>query len=485
MKSTRALAVTAVLALAALSVASPSKAGADKNKIWQDPPATVAKPVVDVPSLAPLGQALKPTVVSIWVTQKIDPESMDPMFKFFKDFFGPLPKDFENKGEGSGVIINPSGYILTNNHVVEDATDIRVTLPTGEEYDASVVGVDPATDIALIKISAKGLKVAPLGDSDALAVGDWVLAIGNPFGLEATMTAGIVSAKGRNHIGPVEDHKYQDFIQTDAPINPGSSGGPLFDLAGNVVGINTAINAAGQGIGFAIPINMIKPLIPQLVKHGKVMRSWLGVSIQKVTPPLSKAFGLPAGPAGALVAEVVDGSPADAAGIELGDIILTFDGQKIEGIDDLSWLASTAGKGKKVKVAVWRSKKKKTLEVVMGDLPGDEHKDATKTNKVKKKPTKKGDLGFSLQPIDPPTASQLGIKPSAGKYPGLIVSTLQPGSPLASIGIERGDVILEVNGKPAYKSSQVTKPITKAKKGQVVVLYVLGQNRTGFVAYAP
>jgi serine protease Do len=297
-----------------------------------------------------------------------------------------------------------------------------------------------------------------------------------------------VSAKGRRHLGPVKEHKYQNFIQTDAPINPGSSGGPLFDLAGNVVGINTAINAAGQGIGFAIPIGMVKPLIPQLVKNGKVSRSWLGVSIQKVPAPLAKAFGLPKDKKGALVAEVVPGSPAQKAGIELGDIIMEFHGEKITGIDSLSWLASMAGKGKKVKIIVWRKGKPKTLEATMENLPeGGGGSPAAKPGGKKKTKSGKGkaDLGINLQSMDAHTAGQLGIAALGGKYPGMIVTSIKASSPLASAGIQRGDVILLVAGKHVFKSAHVTGPLTKAKKGDVVVLYVIGQNQKGFVTYTP
>ncbi len=474
----------AAIAVAALLLASPGPgfAGKKDGKIWKEPAQGGSQPQVAVPSFAPLGQALKPTVVSIWVTQTLDPENLDPMFKFFKEFFGSLPEDFENKGEGSGVLINPSGYILTNNHVVQNASDIRVTLATGEEYEASVVGLDPATDVALIKIPAGGLAAAPLGDSESLSVGDWVLAIGNPFGLEATMTAGIVSATGRRHIGPVEEHKYQDFIQTDAPINPGSSGGPLFDLSGNVVGINTAINAAGQGIGFAIPINMVKALIPQLVEHGSVKRSWLGVSIQSVTAPLAKAFEL-SGTDGALVSDVVSGSPADKAGVEIGDIILSFDGETVDGVDKLSWLASTAGEGTKAKIVVWRNKKKKTLQAELEALPGDAGPGPAK--KKKKKSGTAADPGISLQGMDKDTAGKLSILPVGGKYPGLIVTSIAAGSPLSAAGIERGDVILRVDGKLVFKASHLLGPVKKAKKGDVVVLYVVGPGQSAFVAYAP
>jgi serine protease Do len=248
------------------------------------------------------------------------------------------------------------------------------------------------------------------------------------------------------------------------------------------VGINTAINAAGQGIGFAIPINMVKALIPQLVEHGCVKRSWLGVSIQMVTAPLAKAFGLK-GDGGALVSEVVDGSPADKAGIKIGDVILSFGGKPIDGVEKLSWLASTAGEGTKADVVVWRKKKKKTVQAVLEAVPGDAG--ATPSKKKKKKGGKKGGPGISLQSMDKDTAVKLSIKPVGDKFPGLIVTAITPGSPLATAGIQRGDVILRVDGKLVFKASHVLGPVKKTKKGGVVVLYVMGPGQGGFVAYAP
>jgi serine protease Do len=252
-----------------------------------------------------------------------------------------------------------------------------------------------------------------------------------------------------------------------------------------VVGINTAINAAGQGIGFAIPINMVKPILPQLVEKGEVSRSWLGVSIQKVTGPLAQAFGLPDGPAGALVTEVVAGSPADGGGIAVGDVILAFGGEKIDGIDDLSWLASTAGESEKVEVGLWRKGKKKTVKVTLAPLPDNGDGKKSPPKKKKKAEKKTGDLGLGFQDMDPTTAARLGIKVIGGKYPGLIVTSIQPESPLYALGIERGDVILKVGGKFVFKPAHVLDPVRKAKKGDVVVLYVKGPELSSFVTYTP
>lgn len=439
---------------------------------------------VGLPSLAPLGATLMPAVVSILVSQEVDPKMLDPMLEFFQDFFGgDAPEKFENTGVGSGVIVNADGYIVTNHHVVQDATSIIVSLHDGEEYEAEVVGTDPDTDVALIKIEVDGLPTVPLGDSDELEVGDWVIAVGTPFGLSATMTAGIVSAKGRHQVGPYKDHKYQDFIQTDAPINPGSSGGPLFDLGGNVVGINTAINAAGQGIGFAIPINMVKPIIPQLYEHGTVLRSWLGVNIQMMTAPLAQAFGLPGQPRGALVSDVLDGSPAHQAGIRVGDIILEFDGESIESVDELSWLAATKGQGAKVKVKIFRKGKKKTLKVNLASMPGSPQPSAPKKIKIKKKQPK--DLQVTFSEVDAPTAQKLEIQQVDGTYPGAVVTWIQPGSPLHQVGLDKGDVILTVNHKQVFAPQEVKKVLASAKNGEVVLLYVSTGKQKGFLTYSP
>jgi len=284
-----------------------------------------------------------------------------PFGDFFAPFFGgrnsiPAP---EQRGVGSGFIMSRDGYIVTNNHVVEDATQIKVKLANGKEYNAKVVGRDPKTDLALVKIDgASDLHALPMGNSDDLKVGSWVLAVGSPFGLEQTVTAGIVSAKGR----VIGSGPYDNFIQTDASINPGNSGGPLINIKGEVVGINTAILAQGKGIGFAIPINMAKDIAPQLQEKGHVTRGWLGVSIQEMTPELAKSFGLTDNK-GVLVAQVMPGSPAQKAGIEQGDVITQFDGKTVAESKDLPQMVASTPVGKSVSVKLMRDGKALDREV--------------------------------------------------------------------------------------------------------------------------
>lgn len=273
-------------------------------------------------------------------------------------------------GAGSGFIIRGDGYILSNNHVVENAKSIKVHLQDGRVFEAELIGQDPATDLSLLRIDPgrEKLPAVPLGDSDRLAIGEWVVAIGNPMGLSHTVTAGIVSAKGRREVRPDDRLRYADFIQTDASINPGNSGGPLFNLRGEVIGINTAINARAQGIGFAVPINMVKTVLPALRKGGAVERSWLGVQIREVTPELASSNGLDR-PRGALVAAVVREGPAEKAGLRAGDLIVRFGGTDIKRHDDLPWLASNAGIGESVAVDVVRNGDPVMMKIVLGRLP--------------------------------------------------------------------------------------------------------------------
>lgn len=324
-------------------------------------------------SLADLAARLKPAVVNISTTQivRFTPQPFgipfpegSPMEEYFRRFFGPMPeRELKRQSLGSGFIISPDGFILTNNHVVGRATEIKVILEDKREFQARLIGRDPKTDLALIKIEAEGpLPAATLGDSDSLRVGDWVVAIGNPFGLGHTVTAGIVSAKGRIiGAGP-----YDDFIQTDASINPGNSGGPLFNLKGEVVGVNTAIVASGQGIGFAIPIKIAKELLPSL-KRGEVTRGYLGVYLADLTPEQAKSVGLKEG-RGVLVVRVVRGGPAERANLQPGDIVVRFDGKEVPGTRDLSWLVATTPPGKEVEVEVIRRGKPLTLRVIIGRL---------------------------------------------------------------------------------------------------------------------
>ncbi len=431
------------VALAALLVGSVLGAGLGGG--WLQPLAARAASGAPA-SFADLADKLAPSVVNIRVT-KVErvsgPGFMGPEGEFgpggpfgdlFQRFFREMPqapREFRQQGAGSGFIISKDGLIVTNNHVVEGAKEVTVTLASKEEYPAKLIGRDPKTDVALVKIVPKGtLPVAALGDSDRLRVGDWVVAVGNPFGLNNTVTAGIVSAKGRViGAGP-----YDDFIQTDASINPGNSGGPLFNMQGEVVGINTAIIPNGQGIGFAVPVNLAKGLLPQLEAKGEVVRGYLGVNIQALTPELAKSLNLK-DKKGALVADVTKGSPAEAAGIKRGDVIVGFDGREIAEMHSLPPLVAATPIGKEVPVTILRTGAEQTLRVTVGRMPGERGEMPGPTE-----PTQ-GKWGLALRDLDARTAGRLGLTPGGG----VLVVAVQPGSPADRAGIRTGDVILEVN----------------------------------------
>ena len=391
--------------------------------------------------------------------------SDDPLRDFFERFFGDqMPKDYKQRGLGTGFIIDKEGFILTANHVVEQAEEILVTLTNKRELSARIIGRDPKTDLALIKIEAPNdITPLPLGDSAALEIGDWVVAIGNPFGLGNTVTAGIVSAKYRQiGAGP-----YDNFIQTDASINPGNSGGPLLNTAGEVVGINSAIfsQAGGNiGIGFAIPINMAKDLLPQL-KAGKVVRGWLGVVIQSITAELKDKLGLK-DRKGALVADVTTGGPADKAGIRRGDVIVSFDGREIRDSSDLPYLVASTPIGKKVEVEVIRKGQKKSLAAKIGEL--QEGEGAEEVSKAE--PT----LGLMVDEITPELAEELGLKETSG----VIVTEVEDRSPAAEAGLEAGDIILEVDQDPMKSIRQFDRKIERYKPGDTILLLVRHQETT-------
>jgi len=338
-------------------------------------------------------------------------------------------------GLGSGFIIHKDGYVLTNNHVIEGANDITVKLANEHEYAARVVGTYPPLDVALLKMDAKeALVVAPLGNSERLDIGEWVIAIGNPFGLSHTVTAGIVSAKGRRDVTPGNEPNLARFIQTDASINPGNSGGPLINVRGEVIGINTAINAAGQGIGFAVPIDMVKTVLGQLAQ-GKVSRSYLGVLVGPVSKELAKAIGADR-PTGALITEVKAGTPAAEAGIEPGDVVMSFDGKPVDHWEDLPWLASTTGADRSVTVMVNRQGKTRELSVKLAAFPED-----GATASAPGKGGKAQDVGIEVGPVPAARAKELGIEGGQG----VVVKAIAKGSLAAEMGIEVGDVILQVN----------------------------------------
>ena len=449
-------------------------------------------------SFAPLVEKVTPAVVNISTVKTVKPgarmfgtpggqfqegpgdqggQRMNP-YDFFRRFFGgpggqgfpggpQMPKEFKQRSLGSGVIVDKDGYVLTNNHVVAEADEILVKLKGGEEFEAEVVGRDKKTDLALIRIKAgNDLPYLPLGDSDKLRVGDWVVAVGNPFGLEHTVTAGIVSAKGRIiGAGP-----YDNFIQTDAGINPGNSGGPLINMDGEVVGINTAIVAHGQSIGFAIPMSMAKPVIQQLREHGKVVRAWLGVYIQPVTKELAEKFDLDDAQ-GALVADVVKDGPAAKAGIKRGDVIVEFNGKKVEDSHSLPIMVASSPVGEKAEVLVIRDGKKKTLEVALGELDEGAEKAEAQTAPSEL------ELGMGLQELTPELAKQLGV--TAEK--GLIISSIEPVGPAAEAGLERGDVILEAAQKPVGSVEEFKKVASGVKPGEGLLLLVHRRSGTMFV----
>jgi serine protease Do len=432
-----------------------------------------------LPSFSELVNLVKPSIVNISTTTVIKGQTMQDRFmgpgqanpfkdffgdEFFDKFFGNSPRrEFKQRSLGSGLIIDREGYILTNNHVIEKAQTIKVKLSDEKEYDATVVGRDPKTDIALIKINAKQpLPAATFGDSDKLSVGDWVVAIGNPFGLEHTVTAGIVSAKGRViGAGP-----YDDFIQTDASINPGNSGGPLLNLKGEVVGLNTAIVSGGQGIGFAIPINVAKDMLPQLKTKGKVARGWMGVVIQKVTPEIAKNFGLTESD-GALVADVLEQSPAEKAGIKRGDVIVVYNGKKIKDNDQLPRLVGATEIGKKVKVGLMRESKQIEVEIVIAELPEE-------GLRASKKPEVEKDFGLIVQDITPEIAKHLNLKDKRG----VIVTDVLPGSPAQDGDIRSGDIIKEIGRKPIRNVADFREAMKRVNIKEGVVILIRRDNTT-------
>jgi serine protease Do len=399
-------------------------------------------------------------------------EEMPDLHEFFRRFFGPngpggqMPKEFKQRSLGSGVIVDPAGYVLTNNHVVAEADDITVALKGGEELKAEIVGRDKKTDLALLKIKAtRELAFLPLGDSESVRVGDWVLAVGNPFGLENTVTAGIISAKGRIiGAGP-----YDDFLQTDASINPGNSGGPLINLRGEVVGINTAIVAQGQGIGFAIPVNLAREVMQQLRNKGKVVRGWLGVYIQQVTKELAEKFKIE-GTEGVLVADVVKGGPADKAGIERGDVILEFNGKPLKDWHSLPRLVAEVPVGQEAKVKLLREGRARTVTAVVGELKEE-------AQEAKSEAPEQDLLGLALQPLTPDLAKQLGIP---GKK-GLVITGVESGGPGEEAGLKRGDVILEAAQKPVTNVEQFAALTGKLKPGEGLLLLVQRKDGTIFV----
>jgi serine protease Do len=430
-------------------------------------------------SFADLADKLMPSVVNISTTKKIKtgmtspfgrqtPEQFFRNDELLKRFFGNIPeREYKQNALGSGFIISKDGYILTNNHVIDKVDRIKVKLSNGKEYDAVIIGKDDKTDLALIKIKPQSdLPIVKFGDSDRLRVGDWVVAIGNPFGLERTITSGIVSAKGRViGAGP-----YDNFIQTDASINPGNSGGPLFNLSGEVVGVNTAIVARGQGIGFAIPVNTAKSIIEDLKIRGKVTRGWLGVSVQDVTEDIAQNLSLKESK-GALVGDVVPGDPADRAGIRAGDILYEMDGKKIEDSHDLLRHVASLPIGKEIAVKAFRDGEFKSFKVMISERKDDKNKESISKNDSQQ------NFGFSVQEITPEIAQKRGISDPTG----IIVTKVAENSPASDAGIKAGDLILQINKKRISSVKSFSDEIAKHQSSGTLLLLIKRGDRSFFV----
>ena len=417
-------------------------------------------------SFADLAQKVKPAVVNISTETTVKVPGA-PYGDFFHRFFNGMPdREFRQQSLGSGFIVDEDGYIITNNHVVEKADEIKVTLADGRELGAKVIGRDPKTDLALIKISSgfKSLPTLVLGDSDAMRVGDWVLAVGNPFGLEHTVTQGIISATGR----VIGSGPYDNFLQTDAPINPGNSGGPLVNLRGEVIGINSAITPTGQGIGFAIPANTAKLIISQIREKGQVTRGWIGISVQAMTPEIAESMGLKE-TGGALVGDVVPGGPADTAGIQRGDLIIEFAGKPIIKMSDLPRIVAEAPAGNTVAVKIIRDKEERVLELTIAEQ--SEEKLALQEKQEDSM------LGVIVDNITDRWRSHFRIIETEG----VVVVNVLPGSPAENSGIAPGDVIKEVNRTPVAGLAEFNEVIKKAGKDKTVLFLVKRGARSFYI----
>jgi len=437
--------------------AAEKREAARGERFWREngPEVEAIVPIGVPASFADLSERMSPGVVNIQTSKTVKGRA----YPRFEDFFfgGPFhggPGGGERQERtvpslGTGFVISPDGYIVTNNHVVEDVDSIKVFFKDGTELEAEIVGRDPKTDVALIRVQTDvELFALPLGDSSKVRPGEWVVAIGNPFGLEHTVTAGIVSAKHR----VIGQGSYDDYIQTDAAINPGNSGGPLINLKGEVIGINTAINPRANTIGFAIPIDMAKQILPQLKSSGSVTRGWLGVVIQRITPELTEAMEL-SDDQGALVSKVVPDGPAEAAGIQHGDVIVEFDGTTIDSWNDLPRVVAGTVVGETIDVVVMRSGKRKTLSATVEAL------DEGKVIAQAEEPSDgTASFGLRVQDLSPEIAAQLGVEGDSG----VLVTAVEPGSPAEAAGLRRGDLILEVNRSEVASTSELQKRLVAA-----------------------
>ncbi|MCZ6874952.1 MAG: Do family serine endopeptidase [bacterium] len=467
------LVVCGLLGLVAVGIGTGT---AETGRLWKEKTFSPAAEVNrELAVFIALAKDLSPAVVNISTVQKTKrrrgsffrgfrspfqdrySRQADPFQEFFERFFGDVPPE-ARQSLGSGFIVNANGLIITNNHVVEEADKIKVTLLDKRELDAEVVGRDAKTDLALIKVRAEDpLPTVPLGDSDRLQIGEWVMAIGNPFGLSHTVTAGIVSAKGR----VIGAGQYDDFIQTDASINPGNSGGPLFNTRGEVVGVNTAIIAGGSGIGFAIAVNLVKELLPQLFQNGRVTRGWLGVMIQKVTPELARSFNLPK-PQGALLVEVIENSPAARGGLQQGDIVTTFGGVEIDDLHDLPRAVANTPVGKEVKIEILRQGKASVHIVTVIELKEETSSPFAQIASP---------LGMRVEALTPERAQRMGVAHKVG----VVVVEVDARGVAAAAGVRQGDIIVEVNRQPVRHVDDYTEALERTADATVLLLIARGE----------
>jgi serine protease Do len=464
-KTLVALMVVALVTGVALGAAATgrSEKPAQPASMLAPPILPVQMPLSSGNSFAKVAEAIKPAVINVNTVSKGGvsggpgggPGGRTPFEEFFgeefyKRFFGDTPERIPQRSLGSGIIVDPSGIALTNAHVVEKATEIEVITLDGSKHKAKVVGADKKSDLAVLKLDdGKGeFKFARLGDSDRMQVGDWVIAVGSPFGLQSTVTAGIISAKARN----IGQGPFDDFIQTDAAINPGNSGGPLVNMQGEVIGINTAIVAGGSGIGFAIPSNFARKIYTEINTKGRVTRGWLGVSIQPLTAELAKSFGAKDSK-GVLISDIVPDSPAAKAGLKPGDILLEFNGKKVEAPADLQRTVGLAQPGQDAKMKVWRDSSEKTVDIKIGEAPDEKE---VQQRQGKSTPST---LGMDVRPITPDIARQLNLKSTDG----VIVARVDEGSAASEAGVQRGDVLREIN-RQKVKSMADYERLTKDVK---------------------
>jgi serine protease Do len=452
--------------------------GEDKVPVYVSASAPLPSNVSLTDGLAPIARTVRQSVVSIFSTKVVrtrpSPFFDDPMFRrFFGREFDQQPREQRQPAQGSGVIISPDGYILTNNHVVSGASELKITFADKREMDAKIIGTDAPTDLAVIKVDAKGLAAMPLGDSKAVQVGDFVLAVGNPFGLGHTVTFGIVSATGRGSLGIAQ---YEDFIQTDAAINPGNSGGALVNMRGQLIGINTAIFTDGgfergnQGVGFTIPIHMAREVMDQILRKGKVVRGYLGLLPRDINPTIGERFGLK-GTEGALVESVSPDTPAEKAGIKHGDIILEFNGQKIKDADDLRNKVAQAAPGTKAEVKLLRNGQERTVEVELALRPdppsaGQPQEELSRDNPLS---------GIDVEDLTPELSRRLSLPLNVD---GVVIMDVDPGSSAAEEGLRPGDVIQEIDRRPIRNVADFRQAAARAAGKDVLLFIYNHQART-------